>query len=111
MAYRYLLSSGLSTTKIEEYVMDLIKINLSAGVNDIPGRSDIGMDTRLTGVMKDELQSKAYYFSESLVSRIQDRIPGLPIEIESVSLISETRLRLILRIDGTLLSEYIVDLE
>ena len=41
---KYLLSTGDTTTKIEEYVLDLFKMNLVVRPDDIPHYSTVGFD-------------------------------------------------------------------
>lgn len=110
MAYKYLLSTGKSTTKVEEYILDLVRLYLNINPGDIPGRPDFGINFTITNTMKDELKSEIRYMSKSLVETIKSRLSGVSLEIESISLIDEQRVRLVLQVDGKLAEEYYIDL-
>ena len=49
---KYLLSTGETTSKIEEYVLDLFKMNLIIRPNDIPHFDLLGFDFTLVGIQK-----------------------------------------------------------
>ena len=53
---KYLLSTGETTTKLEEYVLDLFKMNLVIRPKDIPHYSTLGFDFTLVGIPKDSLK-------------------------------------------------------
>ena len=107
---KYLLSTGLTTTRIEEYVMDLLDLYIKINPGDIPGLRDFGFNFTFTNVMKDELKPEISYRLTSLIDTIKRRVPGVPISIESIVFIDETRVRLILQVDGKLAEEYYIDL-
>ena len=44
MKTRYLLSTGVISTKIELYILDLFKLNLGIHPGDIPHASDMGFN-------------------------------------------------------------------
>ena len=110
MAYKYLLSTGKSTLKVEEYILDLVRLYLNINPGDIPGRSDFGVNFTITNTMKDELQSEIRYMSKSLVEIIKSRLPGISLVIESIFLIDEQRVKLVLQVNGKLAEEYYIDL-
>ena len=110
MAYKYLLSTGKSTSRVEEYILDLVRLYLNINPDDIPGRPDFGVNFTVTNVMKDELASRIRFLSTSLVDTIKSRLSGISLEIESISLIDEQRVRLVLQVDGKLAEEYYIDL-
>ena len=110
MAYKYLLSTGLTTTKPEEYVLDLLDLYLKINPGDIPGLDNFGFNFTFTNVMKDDLDIEITYRLNSLIDLIKSRVPGIPLKIETISLIDETRVRLVLQINGRLAEDYYIDL-
>lgn len=108
---KYLLSTGMSTSKIEYYIIDLFKLYLSIYPGDIPGAPKIGFDFILTDTKKDELVDEVKYRVESLVSKIKEKFNrGLSIEIESIEIIDETRAKLIIRVDQIRSDNILIDL-
>ena len=108
---KYLLSTGLSTSKIEYYIIDLFKLYLSIYPGDIPGASGIGFNFILTDTKKDELVSEVKYRVESLVNKIKEKFGrGIAIEIESLEIIDETRANLIIRVDQIRSDNILIDL-
>ena len=99
---KYLLSTGLTTTKIEEYILDLFELYLKVNPGDIPFKSEIGFNFTLTNVMKDDLEREIVYRVNSLVERIKTHIPSVPISAESIRLIDEQRVHVILKVNGSL---------
>ena len=110
MASRYLLSTGQSTDKVEEYVLDLISLYLTVYPGDIPGFSDLGSDFIITDVTKDRLSQEIVYRIEKLIEKISSRLSGISISSESIRLISETQVRVVFRINDKLSGEYYIDL-
>lgn len=111
MAYKYLLSTGQSTTKIEEYVIDLFKIFLQVNPSDIPHKDSIGFDFVMTNVMKDRLKSELNFRVTSLIKKISERFNNsLTIKISSLDLIDEEKAKLIIDVNGLLSEEFNIDL-
>ena len=109
MAYKYILSTGLTTTKPEEYVLDLLDLYLKVNPGDIPGLDNFGFNFTFTNIMKDDLEIELSYRFNSLIDLIKSRV-RVPLSIESMTLIDETRVKLILRIDGRLAEDYYINL-
>lgn len=109
MAYKYILSTGLTTTKPEEYVLDLLDLYLKVNPGDIPGLDNFGFNFTFTNIMKDDLELELSYRFNSLIDLIKSRV-RVPLSIESMTLIDETRVKLILRIDGRLAEDYYINL-
>lgn len=109
MAYKYLLSTGLTTTKPEEYVLDLLDLYLKVNPGDIPGLDNFGFNFTFINVMKDDLESELIYRFNSLIDLIKTRV-RVPLSLESMTLIDETRVKLVLQIDGRLAEDYYIDL-
>lgn len=99
---KFLLSTGMTTTKVEEYILDLFELYLTVNPGDIPFKPEIGFNFTLTNVMKDDLEREIVYRLNSLVERIKSHIPSVPISAESIQLIDEQRVRVILKINGSL---------
>ena len=111
MAYnKYLLSTGLTTTRVEEYIMDLLDLYIKVNPGDIPNLGNLGFNFTFTNVMKDELDVEVSYRLNSLIDTIKSRVPGIPINIESIILIDETRVKLVLQVNGKLAEDYYIDL-
>ena len=110
MAYKYLLSNGYSTDKIEEYILDVIGLYLSIHPGDIPHSKNLGFNFTITDTMKDGLEEEIVYRVDSLIDTIKSRLSGVSIAKESISLIDETKVKLVLRINGKLSDEYYINL-
>jgi hypothetical protein len=110
MAYKYLLTSGQSTTKIEDYVIDLFRLYLQVNPGDIPHSDRIGFDFTLTDVKKDSLKNEVEFRVKSLMKNIQERFNGLDISITSLDLIDEEHIKLVIQINGKVSGDYYIDL-
>lgn len=98
--YKYLLSTGYTTSDVCSYIIDLFRIALTVYPKDIPHAPEIGFDFNLSGVFKDELKSELQKRLSDLVSRISERTSNGNIQIESLELISETEACLTLRVNN-----------
>lgn len=108
---RYLLSTGLLTSKIEYYIIDLFRLYLSIYPGDIPGASTIGFDFILTDTKKDEIVSEVKSRVESLVYKIKEKFSrNIAIEIESIEIIDETKAKLIIKVDQIRSDSILIDL-
>ena len=85
---KYLLSTGELTSKIENYILDLFKLNLYIYPNDIPN-SNIGFNFILGDVKKNELVSEIRTRISQLVEKLSNRFSGIRITLDSVELLSE----------------------
>lgn len=110
MAYKYLLSSGYSTDKIEEYILDVIGLYLNIHPGDIPHAKNLGFNFTLTNTMKDGLEEEIIYRVDSLIDTIKSRLTGVSIVKESITLIDETRVKIVLKINGKSSDEYFINL-
>lgn len=97
---KYLLSTGKSTTKIEDYIIDLFKLNLLIWPGDIPN-SSVGFDFIFTNSKKDELQRDIRNRVDFLVSKIQDKFKGIEMKVTGIDLIDETRVLITIDVKGT----------
>ena len=112
MKYRYLLSTGETTTKAEEYIIDLFRLYLGVYPGDIPHYKKLGFDFLLTDVTKGELESYVKSKIESLVDKIQDILPNKKynISINTLDLIDEETVKLVIDVDGTLSEDIFINL-
>lgn len=91
---KYLLASGIITTKLEEYILDLFKLYINIYPGDIPGMS-IGFNSVLTDTMKSELYSEIGLRVNELITNIQDRFKsGVTIRLDSIEVIDETKVKI-----------------
>jgi hypothetical protein len=110
MAYKYLLTSGQSTTKVEEYILDLLKLYLQVNPGDIPGAERIGFDFTLLDVKKDRLQSEVEYRVKSLLKKVQERFTGIKIEAKEIVLLDEKTAKVTVEVSGDTTQDYYIDL-
>lgn len=110
--YRYLLSTGESTTKAEEYIIDLFRIYLTLYPGDVPHYQSLGFDFLLTSVTKDNLENTVKMKVEELIRKIQDVLPNksYKISINTLDLIDEETVKLIIDVDGTLSEDIFINL-
>lgn len=109
---KYLLSTGQTTDKVEYYIIDLFKLYLKIWPNDIPHNENIGFDFILTDVKKDELIRTIENRVNSLVNKIKNKFKkDLSIDIESIEVIDETRVKLIINVNQIQSDDILVDIE
>lgn len=110
--YRYLLSTGKATTKVEEYIIDLFRIYLTLYPGDIPHYKRLGFDFLLTDITKENLRNEITTRINSLISTIQDTLPNqkYKVTINTLDLIDEETVRLIIDVDGTLSEDIYINL-
>lgn len=88
--YRYLLSTGETTSKVEYYILDLFRIYLTVLPGDVPNAgSNIGFDFSLLGVTKNNLKSAIRSKVDELVKKIKSKNSGIDIEVTALNLIDE----------------------
>jgi hypothetical protein len=108
---KYLLSDNTVTSQVEYYVIDLFKLYLSVYPGDIPGARDIGFDFNLRGTFRANLASEVESRISSLVSKFQSKFSGsLSFKLESVELIDETQVKIIVSCGRVRSDEIVVDL-
>ena len=109
---KYLLSNGSSTSRVEYYIIDLFKLYLNIYPNDIPNSPNIGFDFILTDVKKDELVRNVRNRVEILVNKIKDRFTKtLSIEIESIEIIDETKVKLVINVNQVQSDDIVVNID
>ena len=108
---KYLLSDNTVTSQVEYYVIDLFKLYLSVYPGDIPGAGSIGFDFNLRGTFKADLASEVESRISSLVSLFQSKFSGsLSFKLESVELIDETQVKIIVSCGRVRSDEIVVDI-
>lgn len=111
MAYKYLLTNGESTDRIEEYIMDLFRLYLSIYPGDIPHYKDLGIDFIFTDVTKDNLESGVRTKVNSLLSKIREAIPSkYQVSINTLDLIDEETVKLVIDVNGELSEDIYINL-
>lgn len=99
MLTKLVLSTGEITGRVEKYVMDLFQIHLRVFEGDVP-LSEVGFDFQLGDVKKDELLRAVQNRAVDLCRKVSTLSPqGVKIELESVSLVSEDRAVLSIRVN------------
>ena len=93
---KYILSSGRSTTRVEEYMIDLFKLYLTIYPGDIPGAPEYGFDFNLLGVYRQDLPNELKSKVSELVRKVNSRFSGgVSLVILSLDLVDETKARLV----------------
>lgn len=110
MAVKYLLSTGVSTGKVEYYILDLFRIALQVAPSDIPHQTQIGFDFTLTDSTKDSLLTDLRFRTDSLVKNIKERFRGIQIGVQSIELYDETKAKLVITVSTDYSEEYYVDI-
>ena len=99
MLTKLVLSTGEITGRVEKYVMDLFQINLRIFEGDVPFNG-IGFNFQLGDVKKDELLQVIQNKAVELCQKVSLLSPqGVKISLESVSLVSENRAVLSIRVN------------
>lgn len=111
--YRYLLTTGETTTKVEEYIIDLFRLYLMVYPGDIPHAPGIGFDFLLTGITKDDLEYQVKSRVNSLVDKIQDKVKNssYQIKISSLDLIDEETVKLVIEVNGILSDDMYINIK
>ena len=108
---KYLLSTGRSTDKIEEYVVDLFRLYLQIWPGDIPGDSSIGFDFILTDVKGIDLKREVATRVDKLISKIREKFNGgVTITVEEISFLSTSQVKVTLKVNNTLTENVIIGL-
>ena len=108
---KYLLSTGMSTDKVEYYIIDLFKLYLNIWPNDIPNSPNLGFDFILTDVKKDELVSTVKSRVNQLIDKIRNKFTRtLSIELVSVEIIDQTKVKITINVNQVRSEEITVDI-
>ena len=94
MMRKYLLSTGRSTDKIEDYIVDLFRLYLQIWPGDIPGMPSLGFDFIMTDVRKANLLSEVTSRVNSLLNKIKEKFgSSVSIVLDNVELLDESKVR------------------
>lgn len=107
---KYILSTGKSTTRVEEYMIDLFKLYLTIFPGDIPGAPNFGFDFNLIGVYQEDLPRELKSRVTELVKKVNSRFSsGISLSVSSLEIIDETRARLVVNA-GNFSSEIVLNI-
>lgn len=107
----YILSTGETTNDVITYIKDLFKIYFSIRPKDIPGMGYVGFESSLIGITKDSLRSEITRRVQSVVDIIKSQFTGIEMSLESLKIISEERIDVVLNIDGNISEVYYIGYE
>lgn len=110
MKNKYLLSTGITTDRVEYYIIDLFKLYLSVYPGDIPNADYIGFDFIITDTKKADLVSDIRRRVDTLISKIQERVSGITISLAELALVNETTVKIIIDVNQIKSDEILVDL-
>lgn len=92
---KYLLTTGESTDKVENYILDLFKLYFVVNPNEIPN-SSIGFNKTLTNINKSELTNEVKSRINNLISNFQSRFEGVSINLTDIEMIDESTFKVII---------------
>ena len=107
---KYLLSTGISTDKVEYYIIDLFNLYLTVYPNDIPGSNSIGFDFIMTNTKKADLAIDVKNRLDQLIDKLQSRVSNVKITLVEAALINETTLKVIIDVNQVRSGDILVDL-
>lgn len=107
---KYLLSTGILTDRVEYYVIDLLKLNLSIYPGDIPGFPSLGFDFIITNIKKDELKFELKKRLDKLINKIKENVGNINIQVNDAYLVSEDVLKLVINVNDVRSDEILIDL-
>lgn len=108
---KYLLSTGKITTRIEYYILDLFRLNLTVLPKDPPiDSSVIGFNYSMSGLTKDQIETEVKSRINSLVSKIRDRFPEIDIQTTYLSIIDESRVDLTITVNGKISKDFNINI-
>lgn len=102
---RYMLSSGRTTTKIQEYILDLFSLYLGLNPGDVPGLPDFGFNFTFAGVPKMELMSKMEFRINAFLEKIGKSFPNHRIVLEELIMPTEETVKIVVSVDGSTATE------
>lgn len=92
---KYLLTTGVSTDRVELYILDLFKLYFEVGIDEIPN-SSIGFNKILTNVNKPDLKSTVEKNVRSLVTTFSNKFSKVKITLDEVIMIDESTFKVII---------------
>lgn len=108
---KYLLSTGLATDKLEEYIVDLFRLYLQIWPGEIPGLPQLGFDFILTDVKKSDLVNDVTSRLSTLITKIQDKFgAAVKITLDSVEIIDASRVRATITVNDNTTDKFIIEI-
>ena len=108
---KYLLSTGLATDKLEEYIVDLFRLYLQIWPGEIPGLPQLGFDFILTDVKKSDLVNDVTSRLSTLITKIQDKFgTAVKITLDSVETIDASRVRATTTVNDNTTDKFIIEI-
>lgn len=92
---KYLLTTGDSTDKVENYILDLFKLYFVVNPDEIPN-SSIGFNKILTDVNKVDIINEVKSRITKLISNFQSRFEGVKINLTNIEMIDETIIKVVI---------------
>ena len=106
---KYLLSSARTTTKPEEYILDLFRLYLGVNPGDVPYVPDYGYNFTFAGIPKSELYDKIEFRMDAFVKKIASSFPTAKVVLEDLRMPSEEIVQATIRV-GDLKTELYVNI-
>ena len=78
---KYLLSTGDSTYRKEEYIIDLFRLHFNINPGDVPMKDNMGFDCSFSGVLKSELEKEIQARVSLFISQIEDYFDNVSVTI------------------------------
>lgn len=98
---KFLLSTGNSTDKVEDYIIDLFKLNIQIYPDDIPGLSRLGFNFILTDTQKVDLERTVRSKVIELIERISERFSsGIAMELVSCTLVNDQLAKVVISVNN-----------
>ena len=107
-----MLSSGVSTDRVELYIVDLFRIYLTVYPGDVPGSYSFGFNFSLGDTFRADLRDTVLSKVNELVSIISNRFndANLKISIYSLEVIDEELAKLVLNVNSFRSEEIVINL-
>jgi hypothetical protein len=86
---KYLLSTGDSTYRKEEYIIDLFRLHFNINPGDVPMKDNMGFDCSFSGVLKSELEKEIQARVSLFISQIEDYFDNVSVTIDDISLVDD----------------------
>lgn len=107
---RYLLSTGKITTRVEYYILDIFRINLTVMPEDVPLNSSIGFDYSMATTTKDQLVKVINTKLELLTQKIRNQFPNSNIHVSDTKLIDEQLVVTTITVNNTISEDFNINI-
>jgi hypothetical protein len=95
---KYLLSTGRTTTRKEEYILDLFRLCLGVNPGDVPYAPGFGYNFTFAGIPKAELYDKIEFRMNAFIKKISESFPTSKVTLEELSMPNEETVRATVRV-------------